>query len=186
MTKSRIYSSLVIVLALTIFILNPMIAPAQAQAGNSYKLSLAEAVQFAKSQNKWVQAAGIEENAAGEYRKDAYHAALPTINVNGSYQRFSELTLFNQGLSHSTTIPLPPTPNSAALGVEALFNIYSGGRQRALQKEETSRLNLAKLNTLDQSGSIALQTANQYLDLVRLNDLEKFILDQLKRAQTRL
>jgi outer membrane protein len=162
------------------------IVAAQDKPGNTYKLTLAEAVQFAKAQNKWVQAANIEENAAGEDRKDVYNAALPTVNVSSSYQRFSDLTLFSQGLSHSTTAPRKPTANSATLGVDALFNIYSGGKQKALEKEQNSRLNLAKLNSRDQSGNIGLQTATQYLDLVRLNDLEKFILDQLKRAQTRL
>jgi outer membrane protein len=186
MTKSRIYILLFIVISLTIMMVSITIASAQERPGNSYKLTLTEAVQFAKNQNKWVQAARIEENAAGEDRKDAYNAALPAVNVNGSYQRFSRLTLFTEGLSHSSTIPAPPTANAAALGVDALFNIYSGGRQRALQKEQTSRLNLAKLNTRDQSGNIALETANQYLDLVKLNGLEKFILDQLKRAQTRV
>lgn len=174
------------VLLIAILMLNTTFVSAQERAGNSYKLTLAEAVQFAKNQNKWVQAANIGENAAGEDRKDAYNAALPTINVGTSYQRFSQLTLFSQGLSHSNTIPLPPTQNAAAIGVDASFNIYSGGRQRALQKESTSHFKLAKLNTRDQSGNIALQTANQYLDLVKLNDLQKFILDQLKRAQTRL
>jgi outer membrane protein len=174
------------VLSLAILIWDTSIVNAQAQIGNGYKLTLAEAVQFAKSQNKWVQAAGMEENAASEDRNDVYNAALPAVNISGSYQRFSDLTLFREGLSHSTTGPRKPTPNSAALGVDALFNIYSGGRQRALQKEQTSRLGLAKLNTLDQSGNIGLQTANQYLDLVRLNELQKFILDQLKRAETRL
>jgi outer membrane protein len=174
-------------LLLAVLLLNTTIANAQEIPGqNSYKLTLTEAVQFARSQNKWIQAAGIEESAAGEDRKDAYNAALPTVNVNSSYQRFSDLTLFSQGLRHSTTIPLPPTANAAALGIDALFNIYSGGKQRAFQKEQTLHLNMAKLNTRDKSGNIALGTANQYLDLVRLNDLQKFILDQLKRAQTRL
>ncbi|XZF14828.1 TolC family protein [Chitinophagaceae bacterium MMS25-I14] len=166
--------------------LYPVIAGAQAHSGNNYELTLAEAVQFAKNQNKWVQAARIAENAAVEDRKDAYNAALPAVNISGSYQRFSDLTLFKDGLSQSTTGPRKPTSDGAALGADALLNIYSGGRQRALQHEQTSRLNLAKLNTRDQAGNIALQTANQYLDLVRLNELQKFILDQLKRAQTRL
>ncbi|MBS7565479.1 TolC family protein [Mucilaginibacter sp. Bleaf8] len=151
-----------------------------------FNVSLSEAIQFAKSQNKSVQAVRIEESASGEDRKDAYRAALPTVNVSASYQRFSDLTLFTEGLSHSATGPRKPTPNAAALGVDALFNIYSGGRQRAFQKEQTSRLDLAKVNAEDQSGNIALQTAGQYLDLVRLADLKKYILDQLKRAQTRL
>ncbi|MEN0053251.1 MAG: TolC family protein [Mucilaginibacter sp.] len=171
---------------LFILMLNISIVYAQEQPGTNYKLSLAEAVQIAKTQNKWVQAAGIEESEANEDRKDAFKAALPTVNVGGSYQRFSNLTLFSEGLSHSTTISTPPTPNAANLGVDASFNIYSGGKFRALQKEQTSHLKEAVLNTRDKSGNIALQTAEQYLDLVRLNDLQKFILDQLKRAQTRL
>jgi outer membrane protein TolC len=186
MTNLRNHILLGFILTMTIFILNPITARAQEHQGNSYKLTLTEAVQFAKNQNKWVQAANIEESAAVEDRKDAFKAALPTVNVGGSYQRFSNLTLFSQGLSHATTISTPPTANAANLGVDASFNIYSGGRLRALQEEQSSHLNAAKLNARDQSGNIALQTADQYLDLVKLNDLQKFILDQLKRAQTRL
>ena len=158
---------------------------AQTSAGG-FRVSLAEAVQFAKSQNKWVQAARVEEGAAGEDRHDAYQAALPTVNVSSSYQRFSDLTLYTQGLRNAKTGPRKPTPNAASLGIDALFNIYNGGRQRAFQKEQTSREYLAKLNADDQSGNIGLQTASQYLDLVRLADLKRFVLDQLNRARTRL
>jgi outer membrane protein len=168
------------------FMLTTNSAIAQQIPGSQYKLSIAEAIQLAKSQNKWVRATALEESATTEDRRDVNKAALPIINANGSYQRFSDLTLFTDGLKHSTTGPRKPTPNAAALGVDALFNIYAGGRQRALQSEQDARLNLAGLNTQDQSGNIALQTATNYLDLVRLNDLNRFILDQLKRAQTRL
>jgi outer membrane protein len=177
---------IVAILSAIIFLLNPIYINAQSLTGSGYKLSLVEAVAFAKSQNKWVLAAKIGQDAAGEDRKDAYRNVLPTVNASGSYQRFSGLTLFTEGLSHSTTGPRKPTANSAALGVDALFNIYSGGKQRALESEVDSRLDLAKLNTREQAGNIALQTAKQYLDLLRLNDLRKFINDQLKRAQTRL
>ncbi|AEW00515.1 transporter [Niastella koreensis] len=171
---------------LIVLIFMTAIAQAQPVDGNTYKLTLAEAVQFAKTQNKLVQAACMEESAAEEDRKDAYNAALPAITANGSYQRFTDLTLFTHGLSHSTTGPRKPTPNGATLGVDALFNIYSGGKQRALQSEQRSKLQLARLNAMDQSGNVALQTAHQYLELLRLNDLQKLILDQLNRAQTRL
>ncbi|RYY19849.1 MAG: TolC family protein, partial [Sphingobacteriaceae bacterium] len=159
---------------------------AQIANNSSFNISLSEAVQFAKSQNKWVQAARTEEKAAGEDQRDAYQAALPAVNISSAYQRFTDLTLFTQGLSHAATGPRHPTPNATATGVDALFNIYSGGRQRAYEKEQTSRLYLSKINTEDQSGNYALQTATQYLDLVRLGDLRKFILEQLKRAQSRL
>lgn len=174
------------ILVLIIFLFKPIIGIAQADQTNIYKLSLAEAVAFAKSQNKSVQAANIEEQAVGEDRKDAFNNALPVINAGSSYQRFSDLTLFTDGLSHSTSGPRKPSPNSANAGVDVLFNIYGGGRQRALQKEQSSKLKFAKLNARDISGSEGLQTASQYLEMVRLIEQQKFIVDQLKRAQTRL
>jgi outer membrane protein TolC len=171
---------------LIVLLLTTAIGHAQTATGNTYQLTLEEAIRFAKTQNKLVQVARIEESAAKEDRKDVYSAALPTITANGSYQRFSQLTLFTDGLSHTTTGPRKPSANGAALGIDALFNIYSGGKQRALQSEQQSRVKLAQLNVTDQAGGIALQTAHQYLELVRLNDLQKLILDQLNRAQTRL
>ncbi|WP_229973175.1 TolC family protein [Pontibacter harenae] len=185
LNKREVIVFITILLA-TLFLLKFNLASAQGISSNQYKLSLSEAIQYAKSQNKWVQAAITAENAAGEDLKDAYNAALPSVNASASYQRFSDLSLFTNGLEQSTTGPRKPTPNAAALGLDALFNIYSGGRQRAMQSEQEARLKLAELNTQDQAGYIALQTAAQYLELVRLNDLHKFIQDQLKRAQTRL
>ena len=161
-------------------------ANAQRATTKRYQISLSEAITFAQTQNKWVQAAQIQEMAVDEDRKDVFKNVLPTIHANASYQRFSDLTLFTEGLGHATSGPRKPTPNAAAMGVEALFNIYNGGKQRALQEGQTSRSNLAKLNVRDQSGSIALQAAGQYLDLVKLFDLRKLIEDQLKRAQSRL
>lgn len=165
---------------------NSSMVNAQVIVANCYKLTLSEAVSFAKSENKWVQTAQIEQVAVGEDRKDIYKGALPIININGSYQRFSDLTLFTDGLNHASTNPRKPTPNAANLGVEVLYSIYGGGKQLALRQEQNARLRLAKVNVLDQSGSIGLQTASEYLNLVKLNELQKFIGDQLKRAQMRL
>jgi outer membrane protein TolC len=174
-----------IILRQFLFLLFPIFGFAQNSEGK-YNLSLKEAIQLAKNQNKSVQAANLEELAANEDQKDINKAALPNIHVGSSYQRFSNLTLFTYGLSHSESEPRKPTPNSANLGIEVSLNIYSGGKQKSLQKEQNSRLKLAKLNTLDTSGNIAFHTASQYLELVRLNELQKFIQDQLKRAQVRL
>jgi outer membrane protein TolC len=168
------------------FLLLPITIVAQNSTEQKYQLTLSEAVQLAKRQNQSVQAANIEENAVDEDRKDVYKSALPVINAGSSYQRFSNLTLFTDGLSHSTSGSRKPTPNSANLGIDVSFNIYSGGKQKALQNEQNSRLKLAKLNTLDTSGNAAFQTASEYLELLKLNESQKFILDQLKRAQIRL
>jgi len=184
--RSRRPGLSVTIIFISILLLTSTKGLSQTNSNNGYKLTIAEAIQFAKSQNKWVQSANLEVSAADEDRKDVIRAKLPTVNVGASYQRFSGLTLFNDGLAHATTGPRKPTSNSAELGIDALFNIYGGGHHRALEEQQRLRLDLAQLNAKDQSGNIALLTATQYLELVRLNDQEKFILDQLKRAQVRL
>lgn len=151
-----------------------------------YRIRLSEAIEFSRNQNKWVQAARMEMAATEEDRKDGYKAALPSVNINGSYQRFSNLTLFTDGLSHSTTAPRKPTSNGAALGAEALFNFYSGGRQKALESEQDARVGLAKVNAQELTGNAVLQTAVQYLEMVKLYDQQRLLNEQLKRARTRL
>lgn len=183
---SGVASFLLMVLVLGNFILNSIAVNAQVPGRNGFKLTLSEAITFAKDENKWVQVAHIEEIAVREDRNDVYRGGFPIVNLNSSYQRFSDLTLFTDGLKHSSTNPRRPTSNAAALGVEALYTIYGGGRQVALRQEQNARLRLAKVNAQDQSGNIGLQTASEYLNLVRLNELQKFITDQLKRAHTRL
>lgn len=183
--NKKLYSS-VFAFWIFAFLLFPITIIAQNNSEEKYQLTLSEAVQLAKHQNQSVQAANIEETAVDEDRKDVYKNALPTINAGSSYQRFSNLTLFTDGLSHSTSGARKPSPNSANLGADVSFNIYNGGKQKALQNEQNSRLKLAKLNTLDTSGNVAFQTASEYLELLRLNELQKFILDQLKRAKVRL
>jgi outer membrane protein len=161
-------------------------ANAQEVLVKSYPISIAEAINIAKSQNKWVKVARTQAKATNADLKDAYSAALPLVSASTSYQRFSDLTLYTDGLNHSATGPRKPTPNAANLGFDATFNIYSGGRQKALQEEQESRMRSAEINLSDQSGFYSLQTATQYLNLVQLAELRKFISDQRKRAETRL
>jgi len=52
-----------VVLPLTILVGATEFVSAQSHTGNGYKLTLAEAVEFAKTQNKWIKAADAEEDA---------------------------------------------------------------------------------------------------------------------------
>lgn len=151
-----------------------------------FRLSIEEAISFAKSQNKIVSAANMSINSSEQDLKDTYNAALPIVTLNSSYQRFSDLTLYTDGLNKATTGPRKPTPNAAAPGFEALFNIYGGGRQKAAAQEQQIKLSLAQINSAETGGSIALQTASSYLNLLRLKDLSLLISEQVSRAKVRL
>lgn len=151
-----------------------------------FRISIEEAITFAKTQNKTVRAANLGIRSSEKDLRDTYNAALPLITLNGSYQRFSDLTLYTQGMSNATTAPRKPTPNAAALGFEALFNIYGGGRQRAAVQEQQIKARLSKINAEEAGSSTALQTASSYLNLLRLKDLSILIREQVIRAETRL
>jgi outer membrane protein len=151
-----------------------------------HQLTLQDAIALSKVQNKQVRAARSEENASDADLKDAKNAALPGIAFNGDYERFTKLTLYNNFLWDSKSIPKYPSPNGADVDLSSSFNLYSGGRQRSFVIEQNLKKELAGINVQDQSGNISLQVAAQYLTMVSLADQKKFINEQIVRAETRV
>jgi outer membrane protein TolC len=151
-----------------------------------HQLTLREAIALSKSQNKQVLAVRSEENATEADLKDAKNAALPGLEFNGDYQRFTKLTLYNDFLGDSKSISKRPGPNGADLSISTAFNLYSGGRQRSYESEQNLKKDIASINVQDQSGNISLQVAAQYLNMVNLTNQKRFIEEQIVRAETRL
>ena len=166
-----------------------IIAPVQlrAQASDStYHLSLNEAIRLARLQNKWIAVAQTEESASEADWRDARNGMLPQVGVNGSYQRFSKVTVFDGGLSGGHTVDRRPDQNTAAVGLDASVNVFAGGRQKAAIREQEIRRSLAATNTAEQTGNVSLQVINAYLEIVRLNEQDSLVGDQIKRAETRV
>jgi len=67
------------ILAVGIFVLIAVRGIGQTSNNSVYRLTIAEAIEFSKSQNKWVQTANMEVNAANEDSKDVIRAKLPTV-----------------------------------------------------------------------------------------------------------
>jgi outer membrane protein TolC len=161
-------------------------AQVKADSGSIYQISLTEAIKLSKAQNNLVKAALTEESATGADLRDAKNNALPTVLANGDYERYSKLTLFQDGLKGAKSISRYPTPNAANLGVSTNFNLYAGSFQRAYVSEHKTELDLARINSQNQASNSGLQVAQQYLDMVKLYEEKKFIIDQVVRAETRL
>lgn len=149
------------------------------------KFSLEGAIRYAKASNKLIGVMKTEENAAQLDVEDARMGALPRIASNATYQRFTKVTLYKDVLGESHTITKPPNANAGGLNVEAGFNLYSGGRHRAVINDLKHKEELAGINTKEQEANIGLQVALQYLDMVRIYYQQQLIKDQIARAQTR-
>ncbi|MCS3801193.1 TolC family protein [Niastella sp. OAS944] len=158
---------------------------AQQVESSTVKFSLEGAIRYAKASNKLIGVMKTEENAAQLDLEDARMGALPRIASNATYQRFTKVTLYKDVLGESHTITKPPNANAGGLNIEAGFNLYSGGRHRAVINDLKHKEELAGINTKEQEANIGLQVALQYLDMVRVYYQEQLIKDQIERAQTR-
>ena len=156
------------------------------QDSKAFRITLNEAINFAQLRNKAIQVAKLEAHASTAEKLDVERGALPTISTNASYQRFSNLVRFTDGLGGVIKGERLPTSNGANLGIDALFNIYAGGRQRALQQEALVRERIANVALEDQLAGAGLQTATQYLEMVRLQGQRNFVIEQIRRADVRL
>src|ERR1044072_43494 len=105
---------------------------AQTRDSASLPLSLAEAIRQAKTTNKSVAALKTEEDAAQADLADARMGTFPRVLTNASYQRYTNITLYDGVLGDPHQIPKPPDPSAGAVGLEAAFNLYAGGRQRSV------------------------------------------------------
>ena len=162
-----------------------MSLPSYAQ-DSTYKMSLQDALQLARQKNKQISISQTEEEAVNADLRDAQLGRLPQVGIGGSYQRFSKVTLYEDGLSDGHAISRPPTSNSANLGIESSVTIFAGGRQTAAIREQEIRKDIASLNTLDLSGNVSLQVISSYLNIIRLEEQNAVIIEQIKRAETRL
>src|SRR5690606_33561651 len=97
------------------------IAPSlKAQTSDStiVSLSINEAINQSKTSNKLVGVFKNEIAATQAEINDAKMGVLPRVLTNASYQRYSDVTLFEDVLGESHTIPKPPNANAGALGLE--------------------------------------------------------------------
>lgn len=159
---------------------------AQTSDSTIVSLSINEAIRQSKASNKLVEVFKNEISATQAEINDAKMGVLPRVLTNASYQRYSDVTLFEGVLGESHTIPKPPNANAGALGLEASFNLYSGGRQKAIVTDSKHKSQLASINLKEQEATIGLQVAVQYLDMVRYDYQKRLITEQEIRAQTRL
>lgn len=164
------------------------INPLWAQEGQMpvYVLSIQDAIRLAKENNDWISIAKLKtESSLSDLREVKSHA-LPHITAAADGMKLSDVTLFENGLSNSETIPAPPVSYKASVALEAGFNLYSGGKHEAEIQEYEIKTKLADINLKEQTGNIALQVIQNYLEILRLSRLDTLYKEQVKKEDSRL
>lgn len=168
-----------------IALLFPITDSAQ-QNSNAYTLSIQDAVRLAKEKNNNVAAArmGLEASAASLAEVKSH--VLPHVEIDASDKRLSKATLYDHGFTESESVPPPPASYQANAGIEASFNLYSGGKHEASIKQYEARERLADIHVKEREGSIALETVQHYLEILRLSKLDSLYKEQVDKEKIRL
>ena len=149
-------------------------------------LSLQEAVNLAKENNDWIAMAKLSKDVAESELKEIKSHALPHVVAQASGKKLSNVTLYEHGLHDSESLPPPPSTYQANFGIEASFNLYSGGKHEAAIEESEIRTKLSEIKIEQQSGSISLQVIQNYLEILRLSKLDSLHKEQINREEIRL
>jgi outer membrane protein len=150
------------------------------------RLSLGEMLALVEKRSLRVRSAVTEEKAAKAEVSDARNMMLPLINSTSTYQRYSKLTLYENGLGQARSINRQPSANGASLATELNFNLYAGGKTRALIHQQQVKSEIATIDVHQATGDVSLQLIYYYLELHKLFQEQGLIGEQLKRAETRL
>lgn len=167
-------------------LLHPVCSMAQ-QAPESYALSMQDAILLAKENNNTVTAAryGLEASAASLDEVKSH--VMPHVVAQASGKRLSNVTLYEGGgLTGSESIPPPPASYQASAGIEASFNVYSGGKHEATIKQFEASERLADIGVKERQGNVALETVQHYLEILRLSKLDSLYKEQVEKENIRL
>ncbi|AWG25642.1 TolC family protein [Flavobacterium kingsejongi] len=159
---------------------------AQEKSPTTYVLSIEEALQLAKANNDHINSAKLNTEVSESELKEVKSHALPHVMAQATGKRLTNATLYEHGLSGSESLPPPPSSYQATMGLEASFNLYSGGKHEAAIEESEIRSRLAAINLQQQTGSISLQVLQHYLEMIRLSRLDSLYKDQINRENLRL
>jgi len=101
------------------------------------RLSLKEALSLVREKNKSVAVTGLEQPAAAEDWKDARNANLLQVGLGGSYQRYSGLILFSNGITGDYSSLRDPQPTSADVGLDASYTLFARSEARCVIANST-------------------------------------------------
>jgi len=149
-------------------------------------LSIQEAIKIAKENNDWISMAKINKEVSESELKETKSHVLPHIVAGASGKKLSNVTLYEHGLHDSESLPPPPSNYQANFGMEASFNLYSGGKHEATIEESEIKTKLSDIKIQQQSGSISLQVIQNYLEILRLSKLDSLHKEQINREELRL
>ncbi|MHC0064305.1 TolC family protein [Nostoc sp. UIC 10890] len=150
--------------------------PEEVQIQGTVPISLAQALELAKRNNRDLQVAILELERSRSSLRESQAALLPTVGINSS------LTNSGNGFTSNSSEASTSFNGSAQLN----YDLYTSGNRQAAIRAEEERLRVDELDVESTSLEIELNVTTEYYDLQEADEQVRINRSAVENAQASL
>lgn len=155
------------------------------QAQEIKLITLKEAINLAKTNNRNVLKSEIEVELSHENVKESKEERLPEIEIGGIYSRITNLTQFKSSGLRNKEIT-PTIPEIYDLVTKFSVPLYEGNKINNAIKIANEQNEIAKIKKEKIENNIQLAVVATYLQIYKMMELQKIIEENIKEEKDRL
>lgn len=160
--------------------------PAYAQeTHNSIKLTLQEAIEYAKKENKEIQQAKVKSEISAANTAILTQFKLPEVDLHTSYARVSNLNQYEDGLFSAPEL-FKNIPDMYDVTMNAKMPLYMGNKINNEIDKSAKENEIQELKTKKITNDVQLQVINLYLGIYKLMLFSDVLNEQIKEEEDRL
>ncbi|EKB07828.1 hypothetical protein HMPREF9711_00118 [Myroides odoratimimus CCUG 3837] len=141
--------------------------------------------ELTQKNHKKIKAIQLNEKAQQENIKNTKASQLPTINLQGSYSRLSDMTLYEDGfLNKPTTVRINSTNYSSMLATDVI--LYNGlSKNREIKIQEVALASIHSLLQLSLA-EVKLESTKLFYTLIRHTHYKDLVEKEIKQDNKQL
>lgn len=159
---------------------------AQEITQDSIPLSLEDAWDKAVTHSKELKEQHLQTNISEAYIKDAKNQRLPSVDLEASYGKLSNIPIFVDGIDHDAEFIHLEDHSVYEAEVSAYFNIYAGGATNTAIKTAEARKEFQDHITEETEDQLHLEVIENYLNLQRYYEFRELIKQNIKQNKERV
>ncbi len=150
-------------------------------------LTLNEAIQVAKENNRTIQKSHILKKISEVGIQEAKNLRLPEIGFNAMYSRLSDVTLWEGG-GFTKQIVVAPEPGNTIYDAVTQFDLplYEGSKIKNEIKKSKQENEIAEIKVEKTQNDVQLEVTATFLGIYKMMELQKIIEESIKEEQERL
>ncbi|WP_281766340.1 TolC family protein [Neptunitalea lumnitzerae] len=153
---------------------------------DSIPLSLEDAWKKAATFSKELKEEQLKTNISEAHIKDAKNQQLPSVDLEASYGKLSNIPIFVNGIDHDAEFIHLEDHSVYDAEVSTYFNIYAGGATKTAIKTAETRRELQDHITAETEDQLHLEVIENYLNLQRYYEFKELIKQNIKQNKERV